>query len=82
MNVLNGTSVNFRCTGNGNPSPNITWLFNGNPIPQQNLPELSILNVTLLNTGNYQCLFQNDAGSTASAIAVLIVYSKYTIIII
>ncbi|KAK7883025.1 hypothetical protein WMY93_029199 [Mugilogobius chulae] len=27
-----GSSVHFRCKGSGNPSPNITWLFNTEPL--------------------------------------------------
>ena len=76
-NTLAGSMVSLICSGSGTPLPNITWLFNGNPIPGANQSAIQLVNVDSTKTGNYQCLFQNNAGSTISAIAKLFVYSKY-----
>ena len=78
-NVLAGSLVSLNCNGSGIPSPNITWLINGNPILGANQPTIRFVNVDLGKTGNYQCLFQNNAGSTISAIGTLFVYSKHQI---
>lgn len=75
--LLQGTSQSLSCSSSGYPLPNITWIFNGNIITSNNDRAVLRLGSLLLNqTGNYQCIFKNAAGSTASSIANLIVYSK------
>ncbi|KAJ8280276.1 hypothetical protein GJAV_G00052640 [Gymnothorax javanicus] len=66
------SSVNFTCTGSGNPAPNVTWLFNSDPIaPSPRLhisnSSLRIASVTRQDEGVYQCLVNNGIGSAQSA---------------
>ena len=75
--LLQNTSQSLSCSSFGYPAPNITWTFNSNIITSSNNQTTLVLNAATLNqTGNYQCIFQNAAGTTASAIAHLVVYSK------
>ena len=74
--ALYHSSVSLSCKSSGIPTPNTTWLFNGNPLPGANQKLLEFSKVELDKSGNYQCIFQNNAGSTASAIASIIIYSK------
>lgn len=65
------SSARFACTARGNPSPNVTWLFNADPIaPSQRVqlsgPSLVIKDVTPQDEGVYQCLLDNGIGSAQS----------------
>ncbi|XP_056139433.1 cell adhesion molecule-related/down-regulated by oncogenes [Lampris incognitus] len=67
-----GSTAHFTCLAKGNPAPNITWLFNADPInPSQGLQisgsSLIITDVTLQYEGVYQCLLDNTVGSAQSA---------------
>ena len=75
--VLYGSIVTLSCSSFGIPTPNTTWLFNNNPLPSVNRGLLELDKVDWNKNGTYQCIFQNNAGSTASAIATLVIYSKY-----
>ena len=74
---IEGTSISLSCNCSGYPQPTITWTHNGNIITSANNQE-SLLrsNISLIDGGNYQCVFGNVAGNTTSNIAVVIVYSK------
>ncbi|KAK5600113.1 hypothetical protein CRENBAI_009057 [Crenichthys baileyi] len=66
-----GSSAHFTCTARGNPSPNITWLFNAEPVaPSQRFQisgsSLVIADVTAQDEGVYQCLLDNGIGSAQS----------------
>ncbi|XP_023271828.1 cell adhesion molecule-related/down-regulated by oncogenes [Seriola lalandi dorsalis] len=69
--VSPGSSARFTCVARGNPSPNITWLFNADPItPSQRFQisgsSLVITGVTPQDVGVYQCLLDNGIGSAHS----------------
>nr|XP_020470414.1 cell adhesion molecule-related/down-regulated by oncogenes [Monopterus albus] len=69
--VSPGSSARFACIARGNPSPNITWLFNADPItPSQRFQisgsSLVITEITAQDEGVYQCLLDNGIGSTQS----------------
>ncbi|XP_034405209.1 cell adhesion molecule-related/down-regulated by oncogenes isoform X1 [Cyclopterus lumpus] len=69
--VPRGSSTRFTCIGTGNPSPNVTWLFNANPITpshrfQISGPSLVITDVTPQDEGLFQCLLDNGIGSAQS----------------
>ncbi|XP_026225519.1 LOW QUALITY PROTEIN: cell adhesion molecule-related/down-regulated by oncogenes [Anabas testudineus] len=69
--VSPGSSAHFVCTARGNPSPNITWLFNARPVsPSQRFQisgsSLIITGVTPQDEGVYQCLLDNGVGSAQS----------------
>ncbi|KAJ8275649.1 hypothetical protein COCON_G00074010, partial [Conger conger] len=72
QSVTSGSSVRFVCAAKGNPAPNITWLFNGNPISSSNRHQVSgsslrIAAVTSQDQGVYQCLLDNGIGRAQSA---------------
>ncbi|XP_024910728.1 cell adhesion molecule-related/down-regulated by oncogenes isoform X2 [Cynoglossus semilaevis] len=69
--VSPGSPAYFTCLVRGNPSPNITWLFNAEPIVSSQRfqifgSSLVITHVTSQDTGLYQCLADNGIGSTQS----------------
>ncbi|KAF0030151.1 hypothetical protein F2P81_016882 [Scophthalmus maximus] len=66
-----GSSAHFTCAARGNPSPNITWLFNADPIAPSRRFQISgsslvISDVTPRDAGVYQCLLDNGIGSAQS----------------
>uniref|UniRef100_A0A8B9PJ85 Ig-like domain-containing protein n=1 Tax=Apteryx owenii TaxID=8824 RepID=A0A8B9PJ85_APTOW len=68
MTISPGSSVLIGCAVNGHPTPNITWLFAGEPL---NLKHhvlaaghiLQVLNVSDAMEGEFSCLAENEAGS-------------------
>lgn len=66
-----GSSARFTCSAKGNPSPNITWLFNADPITPSHRFQISgsslvITDVTPQDEGVFQCLLDNGIGSAQS----------------
>ncbi|XP_068173106.1 cell adhesion molecule-related/down-regulated by oncogenes [Antennarius striatus] len=66
-----GSSTIFTCEATGNPSPNITWLFNADPISPSDRFQVSgssliLTNVTPREEGVFQCLLDNGIGSAQS----------------
>ncbi|MEQ2158442.1 hypothetical protein GOODEAATRI_012290, partial [Goodea atripinnis] len=66
-----GSSAHFTCAARGNPSPNITWLFNAKPVAPSQRCQISgsslvIADVTAQDEGVYQCLLDNGIGSAQS----------------
>lgn len=66
-----GSSARFTCEVKGNPSPNVTWLFNAKPVaPSQRFQisgsSLVIQDVTVKDEGAYQCLLDNGISSAQS----------------
>lgn len=56
------------CAVDGHPTPNITWLYSGEPLSLQHQllaagQILQILNVSDFTDGEFSCLAQNEAGS-------------------
>uniref|UniRef100_A0A3B3YYF0 Cell adhesion associated, oncogene regulated n=1 Tax=Poecilia mexicana TaxID=48701 RepID=A0A3B3YYF0_9TELE len=63
-----GSSARFTCSARGNPAPNVTWLFNAEPVaPSLRLQisgsSLVVSDATLQDEGVYQCLLDNGIGS-------------------
>uniref|UniRef100_A0AAZ3QRF0 Cell adhesion molecule-related/down-regulated by oncogenes n=1 Tax=Oncorhynchus tshawytscha TaxID=74940 RepID=A0AAZ3QRF0_ONCTS len=72
QSVSPGDTARFTCVAKGNPTPNVTWLFNSAPIaPSPRLQisgsSLCIKRVTSQDVGVYQCLVDNVIGSAQSA---------------
>ncbi|XP_067102779.1 LOW QUALITY PROTEIN: cell adhesion molecule-related/down-regulated by oncogenes [Osmerus mordax] len=72
QSVPPGSSTHFNCLAKGNPTPNVTWLFNTEPITPSNRFQISgsslrIIDVTPQEEGVYQCLSDNGIGSAQSA---------------
>ncbi|TKS80710.1 Cell adhesion molecule-related/down-regulated by oncogenes [Collichthys lucidus] len=70
--VSPGSSARFTCTAKGNPSPNVTWLFNADPITPSHRFQISgsslvITEVTPQDEGVFQCLLDNGIGSAQSS---------------
>lgn len=69
--VAPGSSARFDCVAKGNPSPNVTWLFNAVPITPSHRFQISgsslvITDVTPQDEGVFQCLLDNGIGSAQS----------------
>ncbi|XP_068442038.1 cell adhesion molecule-related/down-regulated by oncogenes isoform X2 [Clinocottus analis] len=69
--VPRGSSARFTCVATGNPSPNVTWLFNANPITPSHRFQISgsslvVTDVTPQDEGLFQCLLDNGIGSAQS----------------
>lgn len=65
------------CAVDGHPTPNITWLYSGEPLsPQHQLLAagriLQILNVSDFTDGEFSCLAQNEAGSLTQIVSLAI----------
>lgn len=70
--VPSGSSARFACMAKGNPSPNITWLFNGEPIAPSHRFRISgsslvVNDVTSQDEGVFQCLLDNRIGTAQSS---------------
>ncbi|XP_075892801.1 cell adhesion molecule-related/down-regulated by oncogenes isoform X2 [Nelusetta ayraudi] len=67
-----GSSARFTCVAKGNPAPNVTWLFNGEPIGptsrrfQVSGSSVSIAAVTPQDQGVFQCLLDDGVDSATS----------------
>ncbi|CAJ1064984.1 cell adhesion molecule-related/down-regulated by oncogenes isoform X1 [Xyrichtys novacula] len=70
--VSPGSSARFTCLAKGNPSPNITWLFNAEPIDSSSPrflisgSSLVVAEVTAEDQGVFQCLLDNGVSSAQS----------------
>ncbi|XP_028430276.1 cell adhesion molecule-related/down-regulated by oncogenes [Perca flavescens] len=69
--VSPGSSTHFTCAATGNPTPNITWLFNADPVTPSRRFQISgsslvIADVTPQDEGVFQCLLDNGIGSAQS----------------
>ncbi|NWT23661.1 ATL1 protein, partial [Cardinalis cardinalis] len=68
LTVSPGSSALIGCAVDGHPTPNITWLYSGEPLSLQHQllaagRILHILNVSHFTDGEFSCLAQNEAGS-------------------
>lgn len=82
--VSPGSAAHFTCAARGSPSPNITWLFNANPIVPSRRFQISgssliITDVTQQDVGVYQCLLYNGIGSAQSSATLTILSGIYPI---
>jgi hypothetical protein len=71
--VLAGDTVLFSVSADGPAPLNYKWRFNGNDLPGANSSTLELTNVRLSQAGSYTAVVFNNAGSVASAAAVLTV---------
>ncbi|NWW37519.1 ATL1 protein, partial [Panurus biarmicus] len=65
------------CAVDGHPTPNITWLYSGEPLSLQHQllasgRILQILNVSDFTDGEFSCLAQNEAGSLTQVVSLVI----------
>ncbi|XP_072244443.1 hemicentin-1 [Leuresthes tenuis] len=62
LKALLGQTVTLPCVVQGEPSPEISWFHNGQPVGLKNITPLRIQRVSLANQGIYQCVAKNSAG--------------------
>uniref|UniRef100_A0A8C5TTE0 Ig-like domain-containing protein n=1 Tax=Malurus cyaneus samueli TaxID=2593467 RepID=A0A8C5TTE0_9PASS len=77
LTVSPGSSALIGCAVDGRPTPNITWLYSGEPLSlrHQLLAAgriLQILNVSDFSDGEFSCLAQNEAGSLTQTMSLTI----------
>ena len=69
MSVHLNSQAEFTCIADGNPQPEITWLFEDLAIPGAGGPTLLVSMVTGAHGGQYTCVASNAIGeATASAV--------------
>jgi hypothetical protein len=71
--ALNGTNVVFTVAAAGAAPLSYQWQFNNAAIASATSTNLTLANVQSTNSGSYQVLVSNPAGSAISAVAVLTV---------
>ncbi|XP_077468235.1 cell adhesion molecule-related/down-regulated by oncogenes isoform X1 [Stigmatopora argus] len=67
-----GSAARFSCVAAGNPTPNVTWLFNGETITASRRVRISAKGLVIQEAvpsdqGVYQCLLDNGVGSAQSS---------------
>ena len=71
--VLEGTTVTFRCSATGNPTPNITWTKDGKGVGSGNILRFQ---TNRNQSGKYWCSAENGLNITADGSAFLNVLCK------
>jgi hypothetical protein len=66
-----GATASFMVMAGGNPAPAYQWTFNGTNLIGETSNTLTITNVDLPNTGNYQALINNVFSATNSYVVTL-----------
>ena len=86
-----GQNVTLFCNVSGNPLPKLTWTIDGSPVntmvnPRISLSsdkkDLTIRNVSRLDSGEYRCVANNSLGNAISNVAKLDVQCKFTVLTI
>ncbi|NXB74552.1 ATL1 protein, partial [Donacobius atricapilla] len=77
LTVSPGSSALIGCAVDGHPTPNITWLYSGEPLSLRHEllaagRILQILNVSDFTDGEFSCLAQNEAGSLMQVMSLAI----------
>ncbi|RLW05202.1 hypothetical protein DV515_00005306, partial [Chloebia gouldiae] len=84
LTVSPGSSALIGCAVDGHPTPNITWLYSGEPLSQQHQllaagRILQILNVSDFTDGEFSCLAQNEAGSLTQVMTLAIQEYRWSV---
>ena len=74
--VTEGSNVNLQCNATGNPSPNITWIWQDTGIVLGSNDHLIMLDVHRRHTGIYQCHAWNGIGNSSISTCYLDVFCK------
>ncbi|NXQ73118.1 ATL1 protein, partial [Quiscalus mexicanus] len=84
LTVSPGSSALIGCAVDGHPTPNITWLYSGEPLSLQHQLQaagriLHILNVSDFTDGEFSCLAQNEAGSLTQVMTLAIQEYRWSV---
>lgn len=71
-----GDTVEFSTAASGTSPFNYSWLYNGATLPGETNSTLTLTNVVLSQSGDYQASVINGTGSDLSSIAVLTVFGS------
>jgi len=71
--VRTGQMAVFTVGATAVPSPTYQWRFNGTPLNGQTAPTLTLFNVTVSQTGNYDVVVANEVNTVTSQPASLLV---------
>ena len=87
VNISN--TITISCEINGIPNPTITWLkdnqivdsskYTITSIGMSELSNLTLVNATLSDDGNYRCKGENTAGTIYTSEAALVIHCKFNI---
>jgi hypothetical protein len=70
--VQYGNSVDLHCETDANPTPHITWAFNGKSTGKYNEERLKLENVDEVTEGEYECQVENPLGRVKRSFVVKI----------
>jgi hypothetical protein len=76
QSITEGDNVTFSVEAQGMGALTYQWLFNGNNIPGARLKEFSFAGTQTADSGQYQVVVSDSAGSTTSDIALLTVVAR------
>ena len=76
LKALIGQTVTLPCVVQGEPSPEISWFHNGNPVMVEDGGPLRIQHAALADQGTYRCVAKNNAGKDTLEVT-LEVLSEY-----
>ncbi|NWZ80154.1 ATL1 protein, partial [Poecile atricapillus] len=84
LTVSPGSSALIGCAVDGHPTPNITWLYSGEPLSLQHQllaagRILQIVNVSDFTDGDFSCLAQNEAGSLTQVMSLAIQEYRWSV---
>jgi hypothetical protein len=65
-----GDDVTLNCTAQGGPNNLFRWQKAGVDLEEENLPTLTISNITVFQAGIYTCTVNNTAGSDSASVTV------------
>ena len=71
-----GSDVTLHCYANGNPPPNITWIWQDTGDVLGSSEQLTLTAVNRSQAGTYQCLAWNGIGTNATSACLLDVLCK------
>ena len=87
VDVLKNGNATLNCSARGDPTPNITWLHNEQPVDTsggrimvRGDGSLFIQMVLLTDMGAYECVATNLLGSVSSDTAVLMVDGQLSLV--
>ncbi|XP_070997728.1 myelin-associated glycoprotein-like isoform X1 [Oncorhynchus clarkii lewisi] len=78
LTILEGSSISLQCSTQGNPTPTLTWLKDGELVGTITAAEVSVLELLKLTPqgdGQYRCLAENEHGRASSSLNITVEYA-------